>query len=43
LMKINAKEQEKVIKLKNEIVETKGVVSKPWLLEKVNEMIKVKK
>lgn len=43
LMKINAKEQDKVIKLKNEISETKGVVSKPWLIEKVNEMIKVKK
>lgn len=40
LMKLNAKEQPKVLKLKEEILATKGVVSKPWLLEKVEEMIK---
>ncbi len=40
LMKINAKEQSKVLKLKAEIEHAKGVVSKPWLLEKVEEMIK---
>jgi hypothetical protein len=40
LMKLNAKEQPKVLKLKEEILATKGVVSKPWLLEKVEDMIK---
>jgi len=40
LMKINTKEQLKVLKLKEEILATKGVVSKPWLLEKVEAMIK---
>ncbi len=40
LMKINPKEQSKVLKLKAEIEDAKGVVSKPWLLEKVEEMIK---
>lgn len=40
LMKINSKEQLKVLKLKEEITATKGVVSKPWLLEKVEAMVK---
>jgi len=39
-MKINPKEQLKVVKLKDEIQSTHGVVSKPWLLEKVEQMIK---
>lgn len=39
LTKINAKDKAKVQKLKEEIENTKGVVSKPWLLEKVEEMI----
>jgi len=40
LMKINPKEQSKVIKLKEDIISTKGVVSKPWLIEKVENLIK---
>lgn len=40
LMKINPKEQSKVIKLKEDIISTKGVVSKPWLIEKVEKLIK---
>ncbi|MBK7804869.1 MAG: hypothetical protein IPJ51_00895 [Saprospiraceae bacterium] len=40
LMKINPKEQVKVLKLKDEIVSAKGVVSKPWLIEKVESLIK---
>jgi hypothetical protein len=40
LMKINPKEQLKVLKLKDEIVSAKGVVSKPWLIEKVESLIK---
>ncbi len=40
LMKINSKEQLKVLKLKEEILATKGVVSKPWLIEKVEALIK---
>lgn len=40
LMKINPKEQIRVLKLRDEIVETKGVVSKPWLIEKVENLIK---
>lgn len=40
LMKINPKEQAKVLKLKEEIVSAKGVVSKPWLIEKVESLIK---
>jgi len=40
LMKINPKEQSKVLKLRDEIVSTKGVVSKPWLLEKVENLLK---
>lgn len=42
LMKIDAKDQDKVLKLKTAIVETKGIVSKPWLIEKVSALIKVK-
>jgi hypothetical protein len=40
LMKINPKEQSKVLKLKEDIISTKGVVSKPWLIEKVENLIK---
>ena len=40
LMKLNPKDQDKVIKLKDEILNTKGVASKPWLIEKVDELIK---
>ena len=39
LTKINAKDKIKVQKLKEEIENTKGVVSKPWLLEKVEDML----
>ena len=42
LMKINTKDQNKVIKLKEDIKDAKGVVSKPWLREKVDEMIRDK-
>jgi hypothetical protein len=40
LMKLTTRDQEKLIKLKKEITDTAGVVSKPWLLEKVELMIK---
>jgi hypothetical protein len=40
LIKINPKEQFKVIKLKEEIINTKGIVSKPWLLEKIESLLK---
>ncbi len=40
LMKITTKDKLKVLKLKEEILATKGVVSKPWLIEKVDELIK---
>ena len=40
LMKINHRDQQKLLKLKNEIETTQGVVSKPWLIEKVDQLIK---
>lgn len=40
LVRINPRDKRKVLKLKDEIENTKGVVSKPWLIEKVNEMLK---
>lgn len=44
LIKIHPKDKIKLEKLKAEIEETKGVVSKPWLLEKVDSLIsKIKK
>jgi hypothetical protein len=39
-MKINHRDQQKLLKLKNEIETTQGVVSKPWLIEKVDQLIK---
>ncbi|MBK9735009.1 MAG: hypothetical protein IPO92_08595 [Saprospiraceae bacterium] len=39
LMKLSYKEKDKLIKLKAEIEGIKGVVSKPWLLEKVEGLI----
>jgi hypothetical protein len=38
LIRINPKDKEKIIALKENITETKGVVSKPWLLEKIEEL-----
>lgn len=40
LMKINHRDKQKLLKLKNEIETTQGVVSKPWLIEKVDQLIK---
>ncbi len=40
LMKVNPRDQVKILKIKEEISQTKGIVSKPWLLEKVEEMIR---
>jgi len=40
LMKINHRDQPKLLKLKSEIETTQGVVSKPWLIEKVDQLIK---
>jgi hypothetical protein len=40
LMKVNPRDQSKIQKIKIEIEQTKGIVSKPWLLEKVEEMIR---
>lgn len=40
LIKIHPKDKVKLEKLKTEIEETKGVVSKPWLLEKVEHLLK---
>ncbi len=40
LMKINHRDQPKLMKLKSEIETTQGVVSKPWLIEKVDQLIK---
>jgi len=39
LIKTNSKDKLKLQKLKDEIVATKGVVSKPWLLEKVEALL----
>jgi hypothetical protein len=40
LIKIHPRDKIKLEKLKTEIEETKGVVSKPWLLEKVEHLLK---
>jgi hypothetical protein len=40
LMKVNPRDQAKILKIQEEISQTKGIVSKPWLMEKVNEMIR---
>ncbi|MBP6447295.1 MAG: hypothetical protein KA341_10855 [Saprospiraceae bacterium] len=40
LMKVNPRDQSKIQKIKIEIEQTKGIVSKPWLMEKVEEMIR---
>ncbi|MBC7886032.1 MAG: hypothetical protein H7X99_11200 [Saprospiraceae bacterium] len=42
LMKLTPKDKEKLTKLRMDINDTKGVVSKPWLLEKVDDMINKK-
>jgi hypothetical protein len=42
LMKLSHKDKEKLTKLKTEISNTKGVVSKPWLLEKIDILINKK-
>lgn len=39
LMRLNHKEKAKLQALKDEVQNTKGVVSKPWLLEKIQEKI----
>jgi hypothetical protein len=43
LMRIMPGETQKIQRLKQEIMETKGVVSKAWLLEKISEFEQVKK
>lgn len=40
LMKLSGRDQEKLKKLKEEVSAAKGVVSKPWLMEKIDELIK---
>ena len=40
LMKVNPRDQLKILKIQEDISQTKGIVSKPWLMEKVNEMIR---
>jgi hypothetical protein len=40
LLKLSKNDKTKLKKLKNEISEITGVINKPWLLEKINEMIK---
>jgi hypothetical protein len=42
LMKLSHKDKDKLTKLKTEIANTKGVVSKPWLLEKIDILLKKK-
>ena len=42
LMKLSHKEKEKLNKLRVEISNSKGVVSKPWLLEKIDNLINKK-
>ena len=39
LIKILPRDTLKLQKLRDDIQNTKGVVSKPWLLEKVDEML----
>lgn len=40
LIKLYPRDKKKVLKLKDEIENTKGITSKIWLIEKVNEMLK---
>jgi hypothetical protein len=40
LMKLSGRDQDKLKKLKEEATAAKGVVSKPWLMEKIDELIK---
>jgi hypothetical protein len=40
LMKVNPRDQSKIQKIKIEIEQTKSIVSKPWLMEKVEEMVR---
>jgi hypothetical protein len=40
LIKLYPRDKKKVLKLKDEIENTKGITSKLWLIEKVNEMLK---
>lgn len=42
LMKLSHKDKDKLTKLKTEIANTKGVVSKPWLLEKIDILLNKK-
>lgn len=42
LMKLTYKDKDKLNKLKTEITNTKGVVSKPWLLEKIDILLNKK-
>ncbi|HLO55568.1 MAG TPA: hypothetical protein VK169_14845 [Saprospiraceae bacterium] len=42
LMKLTYKDKDKLTKLKTEITNTKGVVSKPWLLEKIDILLNKK-
>ncbi len=39
LIKLTSKDKNKLVNLEKEIQETRGVVSKPWLLEKVQEKL----
>jgi len=39
LIKIHHRDKEKLNKLKDEIASTQGIVSKPWLLEKIDEQL----
>lgn len=39
LMKLTKTDKEKLRKLKKDLTETPGVVNKPWLLEKINDLL----
>jgi hypothetical protein len=39
LIKVHPSEKQKISKIKEEIQQSKGVVSKPWLLDKVSELL----
>ena len=38
-MKLTKTDKEKLRKLKKDLTETPGVVNKPWLLEKINDLL----
>ncbi len=40
LMKLSKHDKEKLKKLKKDLIETPGVVNKPWLLEKIDALLK---